>query len=647
MTEFKTIDPAAVEMLKIAAEENISTAFSRAEEVKPCPIGETGACCKICFMGPCRLVGKTTRGVCGADVHTVAARNFARMVAGGASAHSDHGRDLAMTLLHVAKGEGQGYRIRDVAKLHAVAKYMGIPTDGRTKEEIALDVATEALANFGRQTGQVTYVTRATKKRQEIWKKLGIVPRGVDREVVETLHRTHEGVDLDPENILRHALRTSLADGWGGSMLATDISDILFGTPAPISTEINLGVLKEDEVNIIVHGHEPTLSEMIVAAAQDPELIAYAKTKGAKGINLAGICCTGNEILMRHGISPAGNFLHQELAVITGAVEAMIVDVQCIMQALASLAENYHTKLITTSPKAKIPGAMHIEFDESRALDSAKEIVRTAIDNYPNRGKTRIPPIKNRLVAGFSHEYLNYMQGGVYRGSFRPLNDAIVQGRIRGAAGVVGCNNARVPQDEGIYNLVKEFVANDVLVVVTGCAATGSAKYGLLSPEIWAATGKGLREVCEAVGVPPVLHLGSCVDNSRILTVLTQMATEGGLGEDIDDLPAVGICPEYMCEKAIAIGTYFVASGAYVLFGVHSPVSASDVVTRLMTEGWESQVGGKLEFEPDWRKILEKSLAHIDKKREKLGLVPWDPDRFGKSGDAVMMAYLKTAAASK
>ncbi|MDH7488233.1 MAG: anaerobic carbon-monoxide dehydrogenase catalytic subunit [Anaerolineae bacterium] len=647
MTEFKTIDPAAVEMLKIAAEENISTAFSRAEEVKPCPIGETGACCKICFMGPCRLVGKTTRGVCGADVHTVAARNFARMVAGGASAHSDHGRDLAMTLLHVAKGEGQGYRIRDVAKLHAVARYMGIPTDGRTKEEIALDVATEALANFGRQTGQVTYVTRATKKRQEIWKKLGIVPRGVDREVVETLHRTHEGVDLDPENILRHALRTSLADGWGGSMLATDIGDILFGTPAPISTEINLGVLKEDEVNIIVHGHEPTLSEMIVAAAQDPELIAYANSKGAKGINLAGICCTGNEILMRHGISPAGNFLHQELAIITGAVEAMIVDVQCIMQALASLAENYHTKLITTSPKAKIPGATHIEFDESRALDSAKAIVRAAIDNYPNRGKTRIPPIKNRLVAGFSHEYLNYMQGGVYRGSFRPLNDAIVQGRIRGAAGVVGCNNARVPQDEGIYNLVKEFVANDVLVVVTGCAATGSAKYGLLSPEIWAATGKGLREVCEAVGVPPVLHLGSCVDNSRILTVLTQMATEGGLGQDIDDLPAVGICPEYMCEKAIAIGTYFVASGAYVLFGVHSPVSASDVVTRLMTEGWESQVGGKLEFEPDWRKILEKSLAHIDKKREKLGLVAWDPDRFGKSGDAVMMEYLKTVSASK
>jgi len=647
MSEFKTIDPAAIEILKIAAEEKISTAFSRAEEVKPCPIGQTGACCKICFMGPCRLVGKTTRGVCGADVHTVAARNFARWVAAGGAAHSDHGRDIAMTLLHVAKGEGQGYRIRDTAKLHAVAKHMGIKTDGRADKEIALDVAQEALANFGRQTGQVTYVARATKKRQETWKKLGIVPRGVDREIVETLHRTHEGVDLDPENILRHALRTSLADGWGGSMIATDLGDILFGTPAPISTEINLGVLKNDQVNIIVHGHEPTLSEMIVAASQDPELLAYAKTKGAKGINLAGVCCTGNEILMRHGIAPAGNFLHQELAIITGAVEAMIVDVQCIMQALSSLAENYHTKLITTSPKAKIPGATHIQFDESRALDSAREIVKAAIDNYPNRGKTHIPPIKNELVAGFSHEYLNYMQGGIYRGSFRPLNDAIVQGRIRGAVGVVGCNNARVPQDEGIYNLVKEFVAKDVLVVVTGCAATGSAKYGLLSPDIWAATGKGLREVCEAVGIPPVLHLGSCVDNSRILTVLTQMATEGGLGEDIDDLPAVGICPEYMCEKAIVIGTYCVASGAYILFGVHSPVSASDQVTRLISEGWEQQVGGKFEFEPDWRKILEKSLAHIDKKREKLGLVAWDANRFGKSGDAFMMEYLRSMAVAK
>jgi carbon-monoxide dehydrogenase catalytic subunit len=643
MAELKSIDPAAIEMLEVAQAAGHETAFERAERVKPCPIGEDGACCKICSMGPCRLVGKTKVGVCGATLATVAARNFARMVAGGTSAHSDHGRDLAFTIIAVAKGEGQGYQIRDLAKLHAVAEYMEIPTEGRTKEEIALDVGNKALEQFGQQRGEIIYTRRATPKRQQLWRELGIMPRGVDREVVETLHRTHEGVDLDPENILDHAMRTSLADGWGGSMLATDLSDILFGTPTPLQTMANLGVLKDDEVNIIIHGHEPTLSEMIVVAAQDPELIEYAKTVGANGINLAGICCTSNEILMRHGVPPAGNFLHQELAIVTGAVEAMVVDVQCIMQALADLTEAYHTELITTSRKAKIPGATHMQFDEHKALDSAKDIVRRAIDNYPNRGKTHIPGYTHDLVAGFSHEYLGYMQGGYYRGSFRPLNDAIAAGRIRGLAGVVGCNNARVPQDEGIINTIRELIANDVLVVVTGCAAHASGKHGYLSPEMMMNAGAGLREVCEAIGIPPVLHLGSCVDNTRILTVLTQVATEGGIGEDIDDIPGVGICPEYMCEKAIAIGTYAVASGIYTLFGVGSPVEASEEVTNLISEGWEKKVGGKMEFYKKWEDIVAKSLEHIDKKRADLGLAEYDADRFGQSGDVPLEAFFATS----
>lgn len=633
----KTIDPAAQAMLNKAEEEGIPTAYSRAEQLKPCPIGAEGACCRICSMGPCRFVGKApeeVRGVCGADLGTVAARNFARQVAGGSSAHSDHGRDLAFVLQAVAKGEAQGYQIKDANKLRRVAGYLNIPTEGRSTEEIAYDVGVAALAAFGQQRGDIIYVKRATAKRQALWQELGLTPRGVDREVVETLHRTHEGVDQDAEHILDQAMRTALADGWGGSMLATDLSDILFGTPTPLQSRANLGVLSEDQVNIVVHGHEPTLSEMIVAASQDPELIAYAREKGAKGINLCGICCTSNEILMRHGIPPAGNFLHQEMAIITGAVEAMIVDVQCIMQALAPLAQRFHTKLITTSPKAKIKGAMHMQFDEHTALDDAKAIVRLAIDNFSNRKAVTIPPFASPLVAGFSHEYLNYMQGGRFRASFRPLNDAVIAGRIRGAVGIVGCNNARVPQDEAIIELVKEFIAQDVLVVMTGCAATAAGKHGYLTPETMEAAGPGLREVCEAIGIPPVLHLGSCVDNSRILTVLTQMATEGGLGEDIPDLPAVGICPEWMCEKALAIGTYFVASGAYVLFGVNSPVGASAEVNRIMTEVWPAKVGGKLEFVPDYKEILRRSLAHIDAKRAALGLAPWDPKRFGTSGDA-------------
>jgi carbon-monoxide dehydrogenase catalytic subunit len=403
-------------------------------------------------------------------------------------------------------------------------------------------------------------------------------------------------------------------------MLATDLSDILFGTPEPLVSKANLGVLKDDEVNIIVHGHEPTLSDMIVTASQDPEIIEYAKSKGANGINLAGICCTANEILMRHGIPPAGNFLHQELAIITGSVEAMIVDVQCVLQALQPLAEKYHTKIITTSPKAKIPGATHIEFDEHHALDIAKDLLRTAIDNYENRGETAIPNQFGDLIAGFSHEYIEYMLGGRYRASFRPLNDNIMNGKIKGAVAIVGCNNPRVTQDEGIIYLVRELIKNDVLVVQTGCAAHASGKHGLLRPEMMEEAGEGLREVCEAVGIPPILHLGSCVDNSRVMTILSHMVEEGGLGEDISDLPVAGICPEYYCEKALAIGTYAAASGVYVAFGVRNPVEDCKEVVEMMSNGWEEKVGGQLVFEPDFKKIFEMVMNRINEKREALGI---------------------------
>jgi len=637
----KTVDPAAEIMLEKAAELDIATAFDRVDEMKPCPIGAKGQCCRNCAMGPCRLTKEGQVGICGATVETVAARNLARAIAAGAAAHSDHGRDLAFVLHGAATGEAPGYQIRDEFKLREVALDLGVQIEGRTKEEIAIDVAEKSLAEFGKQSGEILYLARAPKKRQAIWRKLGIAPRGVDREIVEILHRTVVGNDQDAEHILDQGMRAALGDGWGGSMLATDLSDILFGTPSPLVTQVNLGVLKEDEVNIIIHGHEPTLSEMIVAAVRDPEMIEYAKSKGAKGITLAGICCTSNETLMRQGVPAAGNFLDQELAILTGAVEAMVVDIQCIFQGLVDVAENFHSKIITTSPKAMITGALHMEFDERRAPEIAREIVKAAVDNFPNRGPTFIPNVQENMVPGFSHEYIRYALGGYYRASLRPLNDAIMAGRLRGVAGVVGCNNPRVVHDEAHLKVVRELLRNDVLVVQTGCGALCNAKYGLLQGEALEYAGPGLREICETVGIPPVLHMGSCVDNSRILTVLAEMATEGGLGDDISDIPGVGIAPEWMSEKALSIGTYFVASGVYVLFGVKSPIEGSEAVTDIIGRGWEEKVGGKLEFEPDPEKIVQKSLHHIDKKRAALGLAEYDPARFGESGDGRWQAWLK------
>ncbi|PKN28485.1 MAG: carbon-monoxide dehydrogenase catalytic subunit [Deltaproteobacteria bacterium HGW-Deltaproteobacteria-21] len=637
-----SVDKATTEMIERSRELGIETIFDRAASMKPCNIGIQGTCCKNCAQGPCRLPltkdveagGEDTRkGLCGATPETVAARNFARMVAAGAAAHSDHGRGVAETFLAAARKETHDYKITDTKKLLEIAPDYGVEItvqgkDGevlqRDIDEIAVEVGEKALGQWGQQTGEVFLAKRAPKPLYDNWKKLGEIPRGIDREIVEIMHRTHMGVDQDYQNIVAQCTRAALADGWAGSMMATDLQDVLFGCPYPLKSSANLGVLKEDHVNIIIHGHEPLLSEMIVTAAELPEMIDYAKQKGAKGIQLGGICCTANEILIRHGVPLAGNYLQQELAIITGAVEAMVVDVQCIMENVANVAKCFHTKIITTNPRAKIASGetIHIEFDEHTAFDDAKKIVKTAIDNFQNRkSEVMIPKNSAPLIAGFSYEAINYHLGGTFRGSYTPLNDNIINGRIRGVAGVVGCNNARTVHDEAHLTIVKELIKNDVIVLTTGCSAITFGKAGLLTPEAAGVyCGPGLAEVCETVGIPPVLHMGSCVDNSRILMAATEVVKAGGLGKTIADLPAAGSAPEWMSEKAISIGQYFVASGVYTVFGVTLPVSGSPVFEDYLYNKLEGIYGGMWDCEPDPVKHAQKMIAHINKKRQALGL---------------------------
>lgn len=629
-------NPDAEKIVVWGEEHQIETCFDRAQKLKPCPIGEVGACCKVCHMGPCRLVGKNAeeeaKGVCGATLATVAARNLLRMIAAGTSAHSDHARGMVETLLAVATGEAKDFKITDVRKLYRVAGYLDIEFEGRPVNDVAKDVALRFLDDFGRQRGgEINYIKRAPQKTQDRWRKWKIVPRSIDREVVEALHRTNVGVDHDPDHILLHGLTTALADGWGGSMISTDITDILFGTPQPIKAEGSFGIFKEDEVNLVVHGHEPLLAEMIVEVSSEPEMVEYAKSKGAKGINLGGMCCTANEILMRHGIATAGGFTNQELGIMTGLVDALTVDVQCIMPAITEVSKKFHTKIITTNTRAKMQGAEHIEFDEHHAKDIARKIVRVAVDNYQNR-KTEGSHITQKypIIAGFSHEYIEYMQGGRWRASFRPLNDAIMAGRIRGVVGLAGCDNPRVPST-GLHRfLATELIKNDVLIVSTGCGSAACGTSGYLTPEMALENaGPGLREVCEAIGIPPILHLGACVDNSRILTIASAMAAEGGLSDEIGGMPAVGIAPEWMSEKAIAIGCYFAASGVPVIFGGESPVGASQEVTKIMTEVWLERFRGAFHFEPDPEKMLALALDYIDKARMALKLRPYEPGKFG------------------
>jgi carbon-monoxide dehydrogenase catalytic subunit len=615
---------ATAQMLEKARRDGVETAFDRAANMKACPIGADSACCKHCFMGPCRLNAKDPYGkvgVCGATIDTIQARNFARNVAAGGAAHTDHGMGMVDLFREVVNGHITDYEIKDVHKLEQVAQSIGIETEGRGVKEIATDLYKELERTYTQVEGEIPFAKRVPAATLETWRKLGIVPRGAMREIMELMHRSHMGVDQHYANITKQCSRTALADGWGGSMVATEISDILYGTPSPVAVDVNMGVLKEDQVNVIVHGHEPNMFESMLASVNTPSLIAAAKEAGAQGINLVGMCCSGAEMMSRHGVPHAGNFMSTEAILVTGAVDAMCVDVQCIKQGLQKVAECYNTPLITTNSRCHIEGATHIQFEDHTPRECTDEVIIKAISRFKNRtAEIEIPNIRNTGIHGFSYEYINYMLGGTFRGSYKPLNDNIMNGRIRGVAGVVGCTNPRVKQDWVHIELVKELIKNDVLVLQTGCSQVALAKEGLYSPEAAHLAGPGLKEVCETVGMPPCLGLGSCVDNSRILIAASEMVRVGGLGNSIADLPVAGCAPEYMSEKAICIGQYFVASGVYTVFGVTFPTIEGTKFHKHLFEELEDEGLGKWGFSPDPHEMAKMMIAHIDKKRKALGI---------------------------
>ncbi len=621
-----SINKDAQRMIARAAEVGVETVWDRLAAQQPqCGYCQLGVSCRNCAMGPCRIdpFGEgPTKGVCGADADVIVARNLGRSVAAGASAHSDHGRDILEVFDQVARGEVTGYRIADETKLRNVAASLGVAVEGRGIEAVAADVADALFDDFGSRSARVGFTARAPEARRARWDALGITPRGVDRENVEMLHRTHMGVDNDHVNLLLHALRTSLSDGWGGSMIATELSDVLFGTPAPSVSEVNLGVLRPDQVNIALHGHNPVLSDVIVQAAEDPDLVALARSYGASGINLVGLCCTGNELLMRRGIPMAGNHLMQELAIVTGALEAMVVDYQCIMPSVTDVAACYHTKVISTADKAKFPGATHVSFDPRRGLEIGHEIVRLAVEAFPNRNpeRVRIPVEPVRWMGGFSVEAIL----GALGGTPTPLVNAIKTGAVRGAVGIVGCNNPKIPQDYAHVELTRQLIEHDVLVVVTGCAAVANGKAGQMMPESASAAGPGLRSVCEALGIPPVLHMGSCVDNSRILVLAAALADH--LGVDIDQLPLAGAAPEWYSEKAVSIGAYVVASGITTVLGVQPPIFGSPHVVELLAGGLDDVVGASFAVEPDPDRAAIYIRRHIEAKRRALGLPYEEPE---------------------
>jgi len=630
----RSISPDSILMIKAAQAAGVTTAWDRYEAQLPqCGFGETGLCCRHCLQGPCRIdpfgVTGPKAGICGATADTIVARGLARSIAGGTASHSAHAKHLAHTMLKWSRGEAPDYSIRDKDKFYKVLDRVGIARDGKSDEQLAGELARLALAEFSeREEPPVWLKTTITPGRMAKFEKFGLIPAGLDSAVAEVMHRTTNGVDADAVNILLGAIKCALGD-YAGMYLATDLSDILFGTPAPVMARANLGVLKADAVNVAVHGHNPVLSEVIVAEAAG--LKAEAQAAGAaEGINLVGICCTGHEVMMRHGIPYATNSLSQELAIVTGALDAAIVDYQCIMPSLPEVAKKYHTAIITTMPIAKIPGATHIEFDEKHAGERAREILRLAIQAYKKRdpAKVNIPPVVNDAMAGMSAETIVKVLSLVNPDDpLKPLIDNIVSGNILGVCLFAGCNDVKITQDKTFVTLVKELAAQNVLILCTGCAAGTFARHGLLTPEATAKyAGPGLKAVLTALGnaaglngpLPLALHTGSCVDNTRAASIATAIANK--LGVDVSQLPVVATAPEAAMEKAVSIGTWAVAMGLPTHVGVVPPVTGSPLVMQVLTQTAKDLLGGYFIVEPDPKAAASKLVAAIKERRQGLGI---------------------------
>ena len=630
MSEFKLttveeMEAATNRLLETGAKVGADAWQYRVKNQTPhCKFGETGVCCRICAMGPCRITPKAPRGICGCDVHGIVGRNYLKFTAGGAATHSDHGREICHTLYESA-ADGD-YKVKDPEKLIRIAKEWGIETEGKDIYDLAHEVAYTGLMEYGKPFGYQRFMERLPEHTQELWKKNEIAPRAIDREVATSMHMTHMGCSSLPEALIKQSIRAGLCDGWGGSMMGTEFSDVLFGTPKPVDTEANLGVMNADNVNIVVHGHDPSLSEMICEYADDPEMIAYAKEMGAKGITVSGVCCTSNEVAMRRGIPMAGNFLQQENVVLTGACEAIVVDVQCIFPALGPLSKCFHTKFITTSPVAQMPDSEFIRFNAKTAGENAKAIVKMAVENFKNRKPelVHIPDMKQKATVGYSLEAIVKTLDGVTNtqvdqtGTLKPLWDCVAAGVIRGAVAMVGCNIPKVRPDYSPIELIKYLLKHDIIIVASGCSAQAAAKAGLMDKRAKDLCGAGLKRVCELADIPPVLHMGSCVDISRMMNLVSELAKVGGV--NISQLPVVGCAPEWMSEKAVSIGNYVIGTGIDTFLGVDPYVSGSSEVAELLTNGTRQWVEAAFTVEKDIEQLGIKMRDRIEEKRAALGV---------------------------
>jgi anaerobic carbon-monoxide dehydrogenase catalytic subunit len=613
------LDGATENMIKHTKCIGIETIFSKRSP--SCKLGTLGTCCRQCMLGPCK-----DKGACGANVDTIVARNLLMMVGRGTAAHASHSLHVANALLKTARNQTT-YKIKEPEKLTSIATKLKLDTS-LGNENIAIQVASEAISDIVGNKTSMRFVSYFPDSVVENLFELGVIPGSVSNELMNEKHETSMGTMADPTSLILHTASLGVAD-MACLVISSHLQDALLGTPELVHSSIGFNVLDKNKINLVIHGHIPMLAEKIVELSEDEELVDRAKALGASGINIVGCCCTGNEVMMRHGIPLAGSNLQQELIIATGMVEAFVVDVGCIYPNIVNVAKNFHTKVITTMKEATISGALHIPFEDEHSDDAARRIFEVAIDNFKKRGNNiYLPEGKPKeLIAGFSVETCLKLLSNINpEDPLKLLTDTIASGNIYGIVLLAGCTSPRVVADASHVQIAKDLIKQNVLVVATGCAAQACARAGLLSSDASQYAGDKLRSVLTLLGesselkepLPPVWHFGSCSDNGRVMILISAIAEK--LGVPIKDLPIAASVAEWITEKAVAIGTGALTLGVTVHLGIIPPILGSNEVTTLLTQKSKELFGGKFIVEVDPEIASQMLLEHIKMARVKLGL---------------------------
>lgn len=618
------VDELSAYMYEVARKDDMQTIYERFACQQPqCAFGTLGVCCTLCTDGPCQITRKATRGVCGASADLIVARNLLMKCAQGTVANVYHARNVARTLQAVGEGKSD-YRIKDAEKLRAVASRFGI-NGSRSDEEIARDFGAFYIDQINSNDYDPMKLVEvlAPPKRLEVWRKLGIVPGGPNSEAATGLSKGMTNVNNDVVDLLLHCLRLGIANEYAGLFGITTMQEILTGTAAPNEGSVNVGVLDPDAVNVMMHGHQPLLAIKVLEAARDKSWQEKARAAGAKnGLKIYGSLCEGQQIFniaseykdVFHG--QMGNWIQQELILATGAVDVLAFDYNCVMPSMSEqFAPKYHTKMISTDKVIRQGGVERLEFEPDKANTIAEGILARAIEAFGNRGPVNVPAVKHNAVAGFTTESVV----GALGGTVQPLIDVIADGSVKGVAAVVGCTTVReFNSGAHITGLAQELIKRNILVIGAGCCSSAMQNAGLMAGEAAAEAGKGLNAVCGSLGVPPCLSYGSCTDIGKIIA--TTVAVADALGVDVPELPVVASAPEYMEQKAVADAFTAVAFGLALHLSPAPPVLGSPLVTKVLTEDVEQLTGGRVFVELDPVKSADAIEAHIDRKRESLGL---------------------------